>query len=233
MQTPHRTIVYIDGYNFYYGRLKETPYKWLDIVKLFEKHIVRPQLPHTEIILVKYFTANVMGNFSSHGDIGVEMQNRYHRALMKTHPERLEIIYGYHSAEAVHMPKYQGHGPVDKRDNYKVWKLNEKQTDVNIALHLYRDAAMGAADAQVVCSSDSDLEPVLKMIKNDGFSVEIGLVLPSRPITEGHHSRPANKKLSDIVNWTRTHINDDELANSQLSDVIPTSKKAIKKPDYW
>lgn len=29
-----RTIVYVDGYNFYFGVLRGTPYKWLDIVGL-------------------------------------------------------------------------------------------------------------------------------------------------------------------------------------------------------
>lgn len=29
------TTIYIDGFNLYYGALKGTPYKWLDIVKLF------------------------------------------------------------------------------------------------------------------------------------------------------------------------------------------------------
>ncbi len=25
-----RTYIYIDGFNFYYGAVKDTPYKWLD-----------------------------------------------------------------------------------------------------------------------------------------------------------------------------------------------------------
>lgn len=29
---PLRTRVYIDGYNLYYGCLKGTPYKWLDLL---------------------------------------------------------------------------------------------------------------------------------------------------------------------------------------------------------
>lgn len=29
-----RTYVYIDGFNFYYGAVKDTPYKWLDFKKL-------------------------------------------------------------------------------------------------------------------------------------------------------------------------------------------------------
>jgi hypothetical protein len=31
-----QTTVYIDGYNLYYGALRGTPYKWLDVVRLFE-----------------------------------------------------------------------------------------------------------------------------------------------------------------------------------------------------
>ena len=29
-----RTYVYINGFNLYYGSLKRTPYKWLDVGKL-------------------------------------------------------------------------------------------------------------------------------------------------------------------------------------------------------
>ena len=34
---PHRTSVYIDGFNFYYGEVRGTPWKWLNPVALFEK----------------------------------------------------------------------------------------------------------------------------------------------------------------------------------------------------
>lgn len=37
---PLRTRIYIDGYNFYYGCLRGTPYKWLDLLPLFENHIL-------------------------------------------------------------------------------------------------------------------------------------------------------------------------------------------------
>ena len=51
-----RVIVYIDGFNFYYG-LKSTTrwrkYYWLDIVKLFESFM----RPNQELIAVKYFSA--------------------------------------------------------------------------------------------------------------------------------------------------------------------------------
>ena len=30
-----KTSIYIDGYNLYYGRLRNTQFKWLDVVALF------------------------------------------------------------------------------------------------------------------------------------------------------------------------------------------------------
>lgn len=232
MSNSHRTIVYIDGYNFYYGRLKGTPYKWLDVVKLFENSIINQQLPTTRMTLVKFFTADVLNNFSSSGS-GQQMQQRYHNALTTLYPDKLTIIKGYHSVESVWMPKCEDVNTsrrVDKKNAHKVWRLNEKQTDVNIALHLYRDALQGKADSFVVCSSDSDLEPALQIIKDAELSVKVGIVFPS----DGSlNTRPPNKRLSDLADWTRSHIRDDELLASQLPPKIATKKKPIIKPDYW
>ena len=50
-----RTYIYIDGFNFYYGAVKDTPYKWLDVKALFAKILQ----PHHAILRIKYFTALV------------------------------------------------------------------------------------------------------------------------------------------------------------------------------
>lgn len=47
-----KTCVYIDGFNLYYGALKGTPYKWLDISEMC-KHLLQGH----EIEKIKYFTA--------------------------------------------------------------------------------------------------------------------------------------------------------------------------------
>lgn len=45
-----RTNVYVDGFNLYYGALRGTPYKWLDIRRMCElllkKHTVAPRRGH-------------------------------------------------------------------------------------------------------------------------------------------------------------------------------------------
>ena len=50
-----RVIIYVDGFNFYYGlkNPKWRKYYWLDIVKFFELFM----RPNQELIAVKYFSA--------------------------------------------------------------------------------------------------------------------------------------------------------------------------------
>lgn len=55
-QQKQRVIVYIDGFNFYFGlkhNAKWKKYYWLDIVKLFESFM----RPNQELVAVKYFSA--------------------------------------------------------------------------------------------------------------------------------------------------------------------------------
>jgi hypothetical protein len=37
-----RTVVYVDGFNLYYGALRGTPFKWLDLYGLFREHVLEP-----------------------------------------------------------------------------------------------------------------------------------------------------------------------------------------------
>ena len=56
MGQKQRVIVYIDGFNFYFGlksNAKWKKYYWLDIVKLFEMFM----RPDQELVAVKYFSA--------------------------------------------------------------------------------------------------------------------------------------------------------------------------------
>jgi len=64
-----RTRVHVDGYNLYYGCVRKTPYKWLDIRALAEQILATIRLdvdgvPATlglEPLAVKYFTASIFG----------------------------------------------------------------------------------------------------------------------------------------------------------------------------
>ena len=49
-----KTYVYVDGFNLYYGAVKDTPYKWLNPQKLCDL-----LLPNHNITKIKYFTARI------------------------------------------------------------------------------------------------------------------------------------------------------------------------------
>ncbi len=206
------TIVYIDGYNLYYGRLRHTSFKWLDPFKLF-KTILKIQNPSASIIKIKYFTAPVKANFSSHGQESIKAQASYNRALKYIYKDEVDIIEGYHTVEKGYPPRYKK--PIDKDDRVEIWKFEEKQTDVNISLHMYRDAINETSMQQVLVSNDSDLEFPLKLISEDKPHITLGLIIPRKKPTNEHHSRPSNKGLSRYVDWTRKHILDDECQNAQ------------------
>lgn len=74
-----RTIVYIDGYNLYYGAIRHTAYKWLDIYRLFKEHIL---LPDTELLQVRYYTAPVLGSLCD-DPASPQRQRQYLQALRK------------------------------------------------------------------------------------------------------------------------------------------------------
>jgi hypothetical protein len=70
--------VYIDGFNLYYGALKRTPYKWLDLAKLTQE-----LLPSDTIQELHYFTARVSSR--AYNLTAAHDQGLYIRAL-KTLP---------------------------------------------------------------------------------------------------------------------------------------------------
>jgi len=223
-----KTTLYIDGYNLYYGVLRNIPYKWLDIAKLFSR-LTKERSLDAEIISIKFFTAPVKIRFATHSEESQKSQRDYHRTLEKLYPN-LSIIYGYFNPTEGWYPKYQT--PVDRSDTIRAWNLEEKQTDVNIALHMYRDIAKGTTDQCVLVSNDSDLIPALAIIKEDFPEAIIGSVMPIKKRTNVSE-RPPNAGILKYSDWARGYITEDELKDSQLPKMIPTKKKPIYKPSYW
>jgi uncharacterized LabA/DUF88 family protein len=221
-----RTIIYIDGFNLYYGALINTPFKWLDVVELFTL-ICCQQDPNIEVVAVKYFTAPVKAKIATHKQDSVTSQNSYHKALKISHPDIFQLIEGHFSIEKGKAPIYKK--PLIKKDSVEIWKLEEKKTDVNIALNMYIDAQKGIEQI-VLVSNDTDLVPAFEAIKTEYPEVNRATILPRK---ESEKARPQNRSISELSSWTRSYITKDELKNSQLEKMIPTKKKPVYKPEYW
>ena len=84
-----RTRVYIDGYNLYYGRLKKTIYKWLDVRMLIEQILANvpfelngePMAYRLVTPGIEYFTAPILEAFAKSED-SRSCQLYYHDALV-------------------------------------------------------------------------------------------------------------------------------------------------------
>jgi len=103
-----RTFVYVDGFNLYYGALKGTPCKWLDLPALFAKVLQ----PHHDILTVKYFTARVSSTPVDQSK--PQRQDVYLRALRRHRPE-VEVYFGHFLSHQVRAPLVRPAGTSARR----------------------------------------------------------------------------------------------------------------------
>ena len=143
---------------------------------------------------------------------------------------RIELIEGYYSLIESKAKIVDAQAPNKwPRDCQEVliWKVEEKQSDVNLALQAYHDAITGQVDHVVIVTNDTDIAPALALIRAH-TRVTIGLVIPAK-----QHVRIPNAELVNLAHWVRSHITEDELASSQLPRVINQGKKPTIKPESW
>lgn len=243
-----RTRVYIDGHNLYYGCLRKTAFKWLDVLALFETHILPSVLyrtapdaePATMTLhpdcAIKYFTARIIESVAR-GEDSVSSQAHYHNALSTHCGGRLTFVMGHYSLYKSNQYVVPEGDPKRRpRDCNKiqVWKIEEKQSDVNLALHVYDDALSGEVDQIVLVTNDTDLAPALEMMRSRCPQIVRGLVIPTRKVdADGGLEREANVSLAKLAHWVRRHISDHELRTSQLPDVVRGHRRASVRPHSW
>ena len=144
MKGKQRVIVYIDGFNFYYG-LKSNKrwrkYYWLDIVKLFESFM----RPNQILIAVKYFSAKPDDLEQS------RRQNAFFQANRET--PKFCLILG----------KYINKQIKCYRCGNIIYTHEEKETDVRIATQIVADAYQKKCEVTIIVSADSDMIPAIEI----------------------------------------------------------------------
>lgn len=232
MEKKLKTRIYIDGYNLYYGCLKRTNYKWLDIYTLFSEQVMPSILLEVDGIkikhelddlAVKFFTADIIESVASASD-SLSCQATYHAALNKKYPSKVEIIKGFYSKNKVKMKKVENGQSVNESEDILVWKLEEKQSDVNLALHVLSDIVNHNIEQAVIVTNDSDIAPVINMVK-EYTSAIVGVVLPTK-------SNPSSELVKN-ADWCKREIKPVELSKSQLPRVVPSRRRSKSKPISW
>jgi len=206
-----KTMVYVDGFNLYYGAVKGTSYKWLDLLAL-----CKVMIPTNTVVGIKYFTARVQARTDDPSQ--PTRQLVFLRAL-HTIPN-LQIIFGHYLSHVVSMPLVK---PLPNGRRFiDVVKTEEKGSDVNLATHLLVDAFDNAFECAVVISGDSDLKAPIQIVQSR-FHKKVGVLNPQQK---------ACKTLQTVARFYK-HIREPALAASQFPTVLTDKQGTFHKPPSW
>jgi hypothetical protein len=203
--------VYVDGFNMYYGCLKGTPYKWLDLAAL-----CRRLLPHDDINRIRYFTARIKPRITEPD--APQRQDTYLRALATT--PGLSVHLGHFLTSRVRMPL--AHPPEDGPQTVRVIKTEEKGSDVNLATYLMSDAFGGDYEVALVITNDSDLCEPIRIVSTD-LGIPVGVANPHPP-----------KRRSQALRGTFfKQIRASALAQSQFPTTLKDADGTFARPAGW
>ena len=207
---PNRSIVYIDGFNLYYGLVRGTSYKWLNLQRYFT--LLRPD---DDLQQIHYFTALVNGPTRPN-------QETYLRALA-TLP-LVNIVLGKFKTKRVHCGV---HGCAFPGDRF-FQAMEEKRTDVNIAIHILDDVYQGRCDRLILVSGDSDLVPAINKVKDLFPTKQVIVYVPARNPVRG-----AAVELRSAADKHRT-LPMNLLQHAQFPHHFPDGAgNFLTKPSHW
>ena len=190
-----RVYVYVDGFNLYHAidDLGDNSLKWLNLWALSESIIAENET----LYAVKYFTA-----FATWHASGYARHRKYVAALKA---EGVSVVLGNFKEKWLGCPHCG-----------KTFKTHEeKETDVNIGIHLVADALAGDFDRAIVISADSDLRSAIALAKSRAPKTSINVVAP--PKRWGHA-----RDLKPIFELTKGKIRKARLEESyELGDGQP------------
>lgn len=203
-----RTFVYVDGFNLYYRALRNTPYRWLDLSRLFKL-----LLPNDQIHRIHYYTAHIAARA---GDPDQPTRQQFYLRALATVPN-LTITYGQFLTHTKKMPLAS-----DPKKIVRVLKTDEKGSDVNLATHLIYEGMANEYDTAVVVSNDSDLAEPIRIITQE-IRKKVGILSPAKFPTR------ALLKYASFYKPIRRAV----LAASQFLPELQDVHGKFRKPASW
>jgi hypothetical protein len=154
-----RGAAYIDGFNLYHAvdELKKPHLKWVNLRRLAE--IVA--LGHAKSIEEVVFA-------TAYFNISEQKRTRHERFVRALRVHRVEVPLGHMADDDLKCPDC----------GWKWTEPSEKQTDINLALAMYRGAVRKEFEIAFLFTADSDQVATLEAIKRDAPTVKVILVTP-------------------------------------------------------
>ena len=200
-----KVIFFIDGFNLYHAlddNKKFYRYKWLDLSSLVQKFITK----NDKIEEIYYFTALAIWSPD---------KMKRHKAFIKAQElSGTKIIYG-------EFKRRDKKCQICKRI-YQTFE--EKQTDVNIAIQLFKLSIQEKYDKAMIISGDSDLIPSIEAVKSIFPHKKIGVIIPIG------RSAEQLKQTCDF----HMKMKEKHLKGSMLPDVIDLGEgNKLERPQRW
>jgi hypothetical protein len=218
--------VFIDGFNFYYGVVKGTPYRWLDL-----QSMCRRLLPALNVARIEYFTARVR---PTPQDPTCHLRQSQYLAALQTLTD-FEIIEGSFSVRPKRMPLLNATSehpsPTDIQfPLVHVLKSEEKGSDVSIGARMVFEGCRGQYDVAVVVSNDSDLLEPIRLVKNE-VGLQVGVVMPCTSANRQY--RGMASVFSGRVDFIKPSISTGLLKKCQFPSPLAGPTGPITKPVSW
>ncbi len=162
-----RLALYVDGFNFYHAihDLRRPHLKWVNLYRLAEL-LARPG---ETVVAVKYFSA-----------FATWLRDEYAR-----HRQYVRALEAY--GVEVTMAHFKEKKMRCFNCNATWVSREEKETDVHLALRFLADAEDNLFDRGMLLTADSDLVPVVRMVKARHPLKHITVAAPPRRHRHGRH----------------------------------------------
>lgn len=195
-----KIITYIDGFNFYHSisnllaaQNKPSKFKWVDFTKM------------AALFLAGNDTIEKIYYFSAYASWKPESMQRHRVFVSILQDLGIKVVLGSFKRKSVHCTNC----------NTTILKHEEKQTDVNIAVQIMKDAYERNCECMQIVSGDTDLIPPIAFAKEQGIKIHIVL--------------PPNQRARKLITLAdkKSKINFDRLQRIFLGETYTLKNKQI------
>jgi uncharacterized LabA/DUF88 family protein len=206
-----KIVFFVDGFNLYHAldytesgqdHFRYRKYKWINL-RAFAGVFVGPLDSLEQVLLFTAFVTRDPAKVARH------------KLLIRANENAgVSVVYG----------EFKRKDKFSRLCRRKYHSYEEKQTDVNIALELFRLAYLDQYDRAVIVSGDTDLIPAVKAVRSTFPQKQIGVIVP------------IGKSSEDLVKHAdfRFKMREHHLISSRFPDTIQlTGGSTINSPLGW
>ena len=215
MTTPKKISFFIDGFNLYYSLTNKT--KWLDLYLLCYNRLNENE----KVAKIFYFTADSLNPDSKSKQITkIGRHTKYINCLKS---RDISVVKGFHTQNFI---KYKGN---------KISNIEEKCTDVNLALQTVIELKEEKCDKAIIISADNDFSGIPERIKKFCPDKELHYIFPynKRGKINKKITRECNKLKSEKYKVLEPFTEDEYKSAQFPSQVKLKNGTTVNIPDEY